>query len=374
MRLSAISFRAAVILIVVVSFAILFARGRPIGGGGAVEPLLFASALHQPRGLAAGADGLIYVAEAGVAGAARGRISRLDPAARPAASPVPLVEGLPAAEAGLPLFAQPGPSAAVPNPVTVPSAPAPAIVFLGPASGSPAGSVQRLIGEAGEWRLDPPVSLAEALAPDGAASTAPGEWPPSAPWGAAVGRDGAVYLALPAANRLIRLTLSAPDAAPPVQASVVTGFVGEGQRNPHPTGAAVAPDGTLYVALFGTEPFTAGTGRIVKVDADGRWQPLYDALNFPIALAVAPDGQLFVLEFASRYDQRTGRFAPGSGRLLAVGPSPARRRVVVRDLSYPTALVFSPAGDAYFTEHGALSGAGEGRVLRVPAQTMRLYR
>jgi hypothetical protein len=69
-------------------------------------------------------------------------------------------------------------------------------------------------------------------------------------------------------------------------------------------------------------------GRLVRVEPDGRWQPVYEGLSFPVALAFAPDGQLYVLEFARAYDGRSERYTPNSGRLLAVGPSPLRRRTV----------------------------------------------
>jgi hypothetical protein len=113
---------------------------------------------------------------------------------------------------------------------------------------------------------------------------------------------------------------------------------------------------------------------VVRVDTNGRWQPVYEALTFPIALAFAPGGQLYVLEFASGYDARTGRFTPNSGRLLAVGPSPARRRSVTAAINYPTALRFSPSGDAFLSENGVFSRAGEGRILRVTSQSLRSVR
>jgi hypothetical protein len=112
----------------------------------------------------------------------------------------------------------------------------------------------------------------------------------------------------------------------------------------------------------------------VRVRDDGRWQPYYDGLSFPVALGFAPDGQLYVLEFASGYDERAAQFRPHSGRLLTVGPGPARRRTIVSQIHYPTALTFSAAGDVYLTEAGALSPAGQGTVLRVPAQTLRSFR
>ncbi len=154
----------------------------------------------------------------------------------------------------------------------------------------------------------------------------------------------------------------------------VTGFIDSGQRNPFPTGAAVAGDGSVFVTLFGPEPFKPGTGKVVRVDSSGRWQPVVDALTFPIAVGIAPDGQLYVLEFASGYDERTGRFTANSGRLLAVGPAAARRRTIVREINYPTAFRFSPAGDVFITENGVGGRPGEGRVLRAAGQTIRSLR
>ncbi|MGH2355300.1 MAG: ScyD/ScyE family protein, partial [Chloroflexota bacterium] len=190
-------------------------------------------------------------------------------------------------------------------------------------------------------------------------------------WGAQVAGSGAISAALPLANRLVHLQGPAPGDALSGELTTVTGFIGAGGSNPLPTGLALAPDGSLFVAHFGSEPYRPGTGRIVHVAADGRWQPRFEGLNFPVALAFAPDGQLYVLEFASGYDPRTGRFTPRSGRLLAIGPVTGRRRTIVRDIAYPTALAFSPTGDAYFTESGAFSAAGEGRILYVPAQTLQ---
>jgi sugar lactone lactonase YvrE len=183
-----------------------------------------------------------------------------------------------------------------------------------------------------------------------------------------------VYAALPKANQLVRIQLPGGGAADAVSVTAVTGFVDSGQRNPLPSGAAVAPDGSVYVALFGPEPFQAGAGRIVRVEADGRWRPVFERLSFPVALAFGPDGQLLVLEHATEYDTRLGRFRPNSGRLLSVGPSPGRRRTVVRDIHLPTAMTFSAAGDVYFTESVTAGDAANGNVLRVPAQTLRSYR
>jgi hypothetical protein len=360
-----VPFRLAAALAVAVSFAALVARSRPIAGLDGVEPLLAAAGLHQPRGLAFTVDGVLYVAEAGVAGpggaAVPGRISRLDESRQPTV----LVEPAPPASSAQPLFAQSGPGALA-RPAT--GGGGAAYVFSGPIADAPLGRVERLTEADGQWRLEPILRLGAGLAEVPGAGGSPG---PAAAWGAAVDRAGMIYATLPLANQLLRIDPVGPGGA---TVATVTGFIGAGQRNPMPVGVAIAPDGALYVALFGTEPFRPGGGRIVRVEPDGRWQPVFEALTLPIAVAFAPDGWLFALEFASGYDARTQQFAPRSGRLLAVGPGPGRRRTVVREINYPTALAFSPAGDVYFTEAGAFSAAGDGRVLRVAAQTLRTFR
>ncbi|MBI3971336.1 MAG: ScyD/ScyE family protein [Chloroflexi bacterium] len=363
MELSRISFRIVAALAVIVSFLVLFLRGRPIGGFGGLEPLLFASELTQPRGLAFGPDGALLVAEAGFSGigepAVPGQISRLSVTGEKTV----LVDDLAPASAEQSLFARGGPAALA----RAPGADSvPAYVFLGPSVEAPLGALAQLAQVNGQWRLDPLATLTHALGV-GPATMA-------SVWSGSLAPDGALLATLPLVNQLVRLQPSRGNGLPVATGTVVTGFVGAGQQNPLPTGVTVRADGSIYVALFGTEPFRPGGGKIIRVEGDGRWQPVYEAFTFPVALAASPDGQLFVLEFASAYDSRRDQFAPNSGRLVAIGPGTARRRTIVREINYPTALAFSPEGDVYFTESGADSSPGDGRVLRVPAQMLRRFR
>ena len=358
-RLPSPSFRIAVVIFAVASFVVLLARGRPVTRVG-VEPLLFATGLNQPRGIAVAPDGTVYVAEAGSQGGDQmvpGRVSALSAVG----SRTVLVDALPAAGSDQPLFAQSGPAALSRSQSGGDS---PLYLFQGPTPEQPFGSLSRLRPGEPEWRLEPLV--VPAL---GAAAAAP-----SAPWGSTARPDGVVYVAYPAANQLVRLEPANAAGAPPVAVTAVTGFVDSGQRNPYPTGAALAGDGSVYVTLFGPEPFRPGTGKVVRVEPSGRWQPVIEALTFPIAIGIAPDGQLHVLEFANGYDERTGRFTPNSGQLLAVGPSAARRRTIVREINFPTAFRFSPSGDVFVTENGVGGRPGEGRVLRAAGQTIRALR
>jgi hypothetical protein len=352
---SRLSFRAVAAVVAAVSFLVLLTRGRPIGTERGVEPLLFTAGLTQPRGLAFGPDGDLFVAEAGLAPAggqaAPGRIVL----ARGDGQFEVVAGGLPAAGDGDALFAQPGPSALVRDGAAAMYA------FLGPSDEARLGTTYQIVGGGGEWELRP-------LGPVDAGLEATAA--PSAAWGAAGTAEADVYATLPAANQLIRLRPGA-GAAGGLVTSAITGFVDAGQSNPHPVGSAPLAGGLVAVALFGSEPYRAGGGRVAIVQPDGRWQVAYESLRFPVAIGRGPGNQLFVLEFAAGYDPRSSRFTPRSGRLLAVGPAPGRRRVVVREINYPTALTFAPNGDAFLTENGAFSGVGEGRILRVPGQTLR---
>jgi hypothetical protein len=236
-----------------------------------------------------------------------------------------------------------------------------AYVGLGPSATAPLGTLAVLRHVDGEWSLDPlgPVSL-EADA--GGITAAPG--PAAGLRGLAAPSERRLLAVLPWTNALAELRLPTAGEAR-VIAGRITGFVGAGGGNPLPAALALHPDGSLYVALFGEVPYRAGTGQIVRVESDGRWQPVQQGLTFPVALAVSPGGTLFALEFASAFDARLQSFAGNSGRLVMVDRGAARSRTIVRDLNYPTAVTFSESGDAYFTENGAFSAAGEGRVLRV---------
>lgn len=351
-------FYATVAVLAVLCFGWLTLRSRPLRGAAGIEPVLYASNLHQPRAVAVGADGSLYVAEAGWAvpgqTAVAGRLTRIT--ARDETTVV--AEGLAAAGAAQPLFAQGGPAGLAgtsPPPSSTTGTGARLHVLFGATEGRPSGSLAELNVSAGQGVLGPPSAITIDAQPEARA--------PGTVWGTQVSGN-ALLAALPLANQLVRID---PEIG---RGAAITGFIGEGGSNPHPTGIALGPDGSIFVAHFGAEPFRPGSGRVVVVAPDGRWQPRFEGLNFPVAVAFAPSGQLFVLEFATGYDVRGGRFTPRSGRLLALGPEPGRRRTIVRDIDYPTALTFSGFGDAYFTEGGAFRGPGAGRILLVPGQSL----
>ncbi len=134
--------------------------------------------------------------------------------------------------------------------------------------------------------------------------------------------------------------------------------------NPVPTGIAIGPGGDLYVALFTHLPYETGTGSIVRILQD-RATAVVMSLTTPIDVGFDLEGRMYVLEFSGGYDPRgpEGLFKPDSGRLLRIDGS--RREVLLDGLAFPTRMFFAPAGELYLVHAGALSGPGAGGVMKV---------
>ncbi len=124
-----------------------------------------------------------------------------------------------------------------------------------------------------------------------------------------------------------------------------------------PTGLTVGPDGAYYVGELTGGPFNAGSARIYRV-VPGSPPVIYsEGFKAILDIAFGPDGSLYVVEFAGG---ATGLGAPG--RLLRVLPN-GTRETVLPELDRPTSVLVGADGIIYVTNHGTSPGNGE--VLRV---------
>jgi hypothetical protein len=120
----------------------------------------------------------------------------------------------------------------------------------------------------------------------------PGPWPPSlesVPTAVAVGPDGAYYVSeltgVPFATGTARIHRVVPGQTPTVAWSAFTTVID----------IAFGPDGSLYVLEHSTGPvFFAMPGRLVKVAPNGTRTTVVDGLSRPGSVAVGPDGALYV--------------------------------------------------------------------------------
>jgi sugar lactone lactonase YvrE len=141
--------------------------------------------------------------------------------------------------------------------------------------------------------------------------------------------------------------------------STIATFPSRPQRNTDavPTGLTVGPDGAYYVGELTGAPFNAAAARVYRVVPGSAPTVFRDGFKAIVDVAFGPDGSLYVVEFAGGM---TGLGAPG--RLLRVLPN-GTRETAVDNLDRPTSVLVDADGVIYVTNKGTSPGNGE--VLRI---------
>jgi hypothetical protein len=123
------------------------------------------------------------------------------------------------------------------------------------------------------------------------------------------------------------------------------------------TAISKGPDGALYVSELTGAPFPTGFARIHRIAPDGSTSVYASGLTAVVDLAFAANGALYALQHGS-----CGPFfaCPGSiVRVVGSGPHPT----VYSGLSRPSGFTIGPDGAFYVSNNGASAGIGE--VLRI---------
>jgi hypothetical protein len=153
-----------------------------------------------------------------------------------------------------------------------------------------------------------------------------------------VAADGGVSLGAAFPGRFI-------GGPPPVSDSVTTGI-------------AVGPDGNFYVSELTGFPFTPGAARIYKVTPGGAVSVAHQGFTTISDIAFGQDGSLFVLQLDSNGLVQPG----GTGQIVRVAPN-GLRETVFSGLVTPTGLEIGLDGALYVTNFSAAAGIGQ--VLRI---------
>ena len=120
-----------------------------------------------------------------------------------------------------------------------------------------------------------------------------------------------------------------------------------------PTSIAVGPDGAYYVGELSGVPFAAGAANVYRVVPGQAPQVFRTGFTTVTDIDFGPDGSLYVVEHS------TGpQFFVLPGDIVRIRPD-GTRTVLVANLNRPTSLVVDSTGSVYYTNRGITAGAGE---------------
>jgi hypothetical protein len=344
---------AALVLMLAVAFA-------GASGAGAVTTSVVMSGLDNPRGLAFGPEGALYVAEAGRGGPGPCVLLRGAPQCY---GPTGAVSRLWRGDqeqiaTGLPSY---GTAASTTGPHD--------ISFLGRGGayvtiglgleGLPRSALA--VGDqfgwlvhvpaSGGWRPVVDIAAYEFTVNPGGGSLDSNPYGLLAePGGRVVADAGANALLGVAANGVISTLAVFPSRPNP------TG-IGPPFLESVPTAVAVGPDGAYYVSELTGVPFATGLANIYRVVPGQAPTVAWSGFTTVIDIAFGPDGSLYVLEHS------TGPvFFALPGRLVKVAPD-GTRTTVIGGLTRPGSVVVDADGTLYVSNRSTSIGTGE--VLRI---------
>ena len=325
------------------------------GGGGAVTPpgTVVMSNLDNPRHLAFGPEGGLYVAEAGRGGSGPCIFIRgATQCAGPSGAVSRLWKGVQQRiVTGLPSYAaDPGNGATGPHAVSLHGRGG-AYVTIGLGGESiPPSAFRALMGQGfgrtarfkpnGSWSYEDDIAgYEEANNPDVGGLD-------SNPY-AILAQPGGRVVTDAAGNDLLRVRSNG-------DISTLAVFPSRPGRatDSVPTSVAVGPDGAYYVGELSGAPFNVDDAHVYRVVPGQPPQEYGPTFSFIIDLAWGPDGHLYVLQFA------TGPGLTGPGILYRL-ETDGTKTPVVTDLVAPGGIVFGPDGALYISNKSVLAGAGE---------------
>lgn len=357
---------------------------------------VIASDLINPRYVAVGDDGTVYISEAGVGGdeiveppaesgatPADGTVPDATPVVGEEGGPLPggtrgstgqvsmvAPDGTQSVVAtGLPSYNVLGPVG--PAGITVNDG---QILLAVGGAGPVTAFTEPLPNENSVVSIDPATGAVTLLADIGAyerANNPDGFAVDSNLYGIEVGDDGTIYVNDAGGNATYRvpagggepevLTVHAglplPEGMAPPGGNPNRG--GANELDPVPTALEFGAESTVLVGYLSGGPFPPGAAKIVSVAQDGTTTDVAGGLTMVVGLAAGPDGQLYAAQLSSNF---LGEMpAPGNVvRVLADGTL----ETVVDGLILPNGITFDQEGNLLVVVNTVSMGESNGQVLR----------
>lgn len=397
--------RFALAFVVTAVAPVVFAPGASAqdatpGAAGSDVPdgcTVVAEGLLNPRMIAFGEDGTLYVTEAGVGGDETITPSAAEGEAAPQleATPgldEPVDEATPAAEEeGPPLnrgdtgqvsaVAPDGTQSVVasglpsysigvgPTGIVV----AGGVIWVANGGAAPALGIDPLPNETSIVSIDPATGAVTTLADLGAyevANNPDGTDVNPNLYGMDLGGDGQLYVADAGGNTMYRVDPATgeftllgviPEIPVPGDSAAEASPSADGPTSLHavPTGVDVGADGNVYVGLLAGE--APGAAGVLIAQADGTFVEAATGLSVVVGVAYGPDGALYASEI---FGPGEGDM-PGPGQVVRVGAD-GTAEPVVEGLPVPNGIAFGPDGALYVVANSVAFAPGppQGQVLR----------
>jgi sugar lactone lactonase YvrE len=131
-----------------------------------------------------------------------------------------------------------------------------------------------------------------------------------------------------------------------------------------PTGLAPAPDGGVYVGDETVAPFDDGTATVTLVAPDGTVTDAWTGLTAVTGLAVGPDGALYAAEMSTGNSDQAPFLQRGTGRIVRQ-TGPGSSEAVATGLDLPAHIKFGPDGGLYVALPAFGANNGEGSLIRL---------
>ena len=343
------------------------AAAAPAAAPPSANVTVFATGLNNPRGLAFGPGGDLYVAEGGLGGSRMttpaecaqvpdvgpysggftSRISKIGPDG----VRTTVADGLPSSQTS------PASGSLVSGVADVAFARGRLYALEAGAGCSHGlrGTDNSILRVNPDGTTTPVADLSRFLKSHPVANPDPGDFEPDGTWYSMVAVRGDLYAVEPNHGEIDRINPSTGAIRRVIDISASQG---------HIVPTALAYKGNFFFGNLGTFPVTPGSQSLFKVTPSGQIKTRATGLTTVLGLAFGPHHQLYALESMTA-PGFPGPGELGTGKVVRIDPS-GTQTVIAAGLSFPTAITLGPHGALYVSNLGFGGPApGLGQILRI---------